>query len=40
VIGVVSIWFTQEPNGRRMWGSSPAATSEEEAEELVGQRAA
>ena len=40
VIGVVSIWFTQEPNGRRMWGSSPAATSEEEAEELVDQQAA
>jgi MHS family proline/betaine transporter-like MFS transporter len=35
VIGVVSIWLTQEPNGRRMWGSSPAAGSREEAEELA-----
>jgi MFS transporter, MHS family, proline/betaine transporter len=40
VIGVVSIWFTQEPNGRHMWGSSPAAASEEEAEDLVDQQAA
>jgi MHS family proline/betaine transporter-like MFS transporter len=37
VIGVVSIWFTQEPNGRHMWGSSPAAATEEEAEELVAE---
>jgi MHS family proline/betaine transporter-like MFS transporter len=35
LIGAVSIWFTQEPNRRRMWGSSPAAASEEEARELV-----
>ena len=25
VIGAVSLWFLQEPNGRRMWGSAPAA---------------
>ena len=36
VIGAVSIRFTQEPNGRHMWGSAPAAASEREAEELVG----
>jgi MHS family proline/betaine transporter-like MFS transporter len=35
VIGAVSIWFTLEPNGRHMWGSSPAATTEQEAKELV-----
>jgi MHS family proline/betaine transporter-like MFS transporter len=35
LIGAVSIWFTQEPNGRRMWGSCPAAASHEEARELV-----
>jgi MHS family proline/betaine transporter-like MFS transporter len=35
VIGVVSIYFVQESNGRRMWGSAPAADSKEEAEELV-----
>lgn len=35
VIGAVSLLFLGEPNGRRMWGSAPAATSEEEAEELV-----
>ena len=36
VVGVVSIWFTQEPNGRHMWGSSPSAVDEQEARELVG----
>lgn len=35
VIGAVSIWYTLEPNGRHMWGSSPAATTEQEARELV-----
>ncbi|NUR06495.1 MAG: MFS transporter [Nocardioidaceae bacterium] len=39
VIGAVSIWFTQEPNGRHMWGSSPAAASREEAHELVEEHA-
>jgi MHS family proline/betaine transporter-like MFS transporter len=38
LIGVVSIWLTQEPNGRHMWGSCPAAASEQEARQLVGGR--
>ena len=38
VIGAVSLWFLQEPNGRRMWGSAPAAASEDEAEELVSRQ--
>jgi MFS transporter, MHS family, proline/betaine transporter len=37
LIGVVSLWFLQEPNGRRMWGSPPAATSQEEAEQVVAR---
>ena len=36
VVGAVSVWFLKEPNGRRMWGSAPAAESDDEAEELVG----
>ena len=36
LIGAVSVLFLKEPNGERMWGSAPAATSEEEAHELVG----
>ena len=35
VIGAVSIYFTQESNGRHLWGSSPAADSKAEAKELV-----
>ncbi len=35
VIGAVSVWFTLEPNGRHMWGSSPAAATKQEAKELV-----
>jgi MHS family proline/betaine transporter-like MFS transporter len=35
VIGAASVWFIQEPNGRHMWGSKPAAASSAEAEELV-----
>ena len=35
VIGAVSLWFLQEPNGRRMWGSPPAAVSHDEAVRLV-----
>ncbi len=35
VIGAVSIYFTQESNGRHLWGSSPAADSTAEAKELV-----
>jgi MFS transporter, MHS family, proline/betaine transporter len=38
VIGCVSVWFLQEPNGRRMWGSAPAAQSEEEAEDIVAHQ--
>ena len=37
VIGAVSLVFLQEPNGRRMWGSAPAAASEEEAREVVAE---
>jgi MHS family proline/betaine transporter-like MFS transporter len=39
VIGVVSIWFTQESNGRRLWGSSPSAADDDEARELVDAQA-
>ncbi len=35
VIGCVSVYCIQDPNGRRMWGSAPAAESDEEARELV-----
>jgi MHS family proline/betaine transporter-like MFS transporter len=35
VIGVVSILVIREPNGTSMWGSPPAAASEQEAHELV-----
>src|SRR4051812_38665295 len=35
LIGAVSIWFTQESNGRCLWGSPPAAASHEEATELA-----
>ncbi len=35
VIGAVSIYFTQESNGRRLWGSAPAAVNRDEARELV-----
>ncbi|AFU02624.1 MFS transporter [Nocardia brasiliensis] len=38
VIGAVSVYFLQEPNGRHMWGSAPAAQSEEEAAEFVGSQ--
>jgi MHS family proline/betaine transporter-like MFS transporter len=37
-IGLVSLWFLQEPNGLRMWGSPPAALSREDAERLVAQQ--
>ncbi|HJQ07349.1 MAG TPA: MFS transporter [Nocardioides sp.] len=39
VVGAVSLLFLQEPNGRRMWGSAPAATSVEEAEEVAAEAA-
>ncbi|WP_433505527.1 MFS transporter [Pseudonocardia halophobica] len=34
-IGIASLWFLQEPNRRRMWGSPPAATTREEAERII-----
>jgi MFS transporter, MHS family, proline/betaine transporter len=34
-IGIVSVWFLQEPNRRRMWGSPPSATTVEEAERII-----
>ncbi|MCE3555105.1 MFS transporter [Pseudonocardia sp. RS11V-5] len=34
-IGISSLWFLQEPNGRRMWGSPPAAADREEAERII-----
>jgi MFS transporter, MHS family, proline/betaine transporter len=37
LIGVVSVWFLQEPNGRRMWGSPPSAVSRQEAEEVIAR---
>jgi MFS transporter, MHS family, proline/betaine transporter len=37
LIGVVSVWFLQEPNGRRMWGSPPSAQSREEAEQVIAR---
>ena len=37
-IGIVSVWFLQEPNGRRMWGSPPSAASREEAERLIARQ--
>jgi len=39
VIGAVSIYFTAESNGRRLWGSAPAAESDEAARELVNEAA-
>ena len=35
VIGLISLYFLMEPNGKRMWGSAPAASSQEGAEEIV-----
>ena len=35
LVGAASVLFLKEPNGERMWGSAPAAASEEEAQELV-----
>jgi MHS family proline/betaine transporter-like MFS transporter len=35
VVGGVSVLLLKGPNGERMWGSAPAATSPEEAAELV-----
>jgi MFS transporter, MHS family, proline/betaine transporter len=38
VIGCASVWAIQDPNGRRMWGSAPAARDEEEARELIAEQ--
>ena len=38
LIGIISIWFLQEPNGRRMWSSPPSAASREEAEQLIARQ--
>nr|WP_246241780.1 MFS transporter [Flexivirga aerilata] len=35
LIGIVSVAFLAEPNGRKMWGSPPAAATKEEAKEIV-----
>jgi MFS transporter, MHS family, proline/betaine transporter len=40
VIGCVSLAFLLEPNGRRMWGSPPAALSRADAERLVAAQPA
>ncbi|MBR0551690.1 MFS transporter [Stakelama marina] len=36
-VGLVSIWFIQEPAGRRLKGSAPAAASEEEARAIAAR---
>jgi MHS family proline/betaine transporter-like MFS transporter len=38
VVGLVSLWFLQEPNGRRMWGSPPSAGSRDEAVRLIDRQ--
>ncbi|MBF4161439.1 MFS transporter [Nocardioides acrostichi] len=35
LVGAVSLMFLKEPRGERMWGSAPAAETEEEAREIV-----
>jgi MFS transporter, MHS family, proline/betaine transporter len=35
LVGAVSLLFLREPNGRRMWGSAPAAVDEAEARRYV-----
>ena len=35
VIGAACTWIMQEPNGLKMWGSPPAAATQEEAKEFV-----
>jgi len=39
IVGVIGIHFTREPNRLPMWGSAPAASSKEEAEEVVEELA-
>jgi len=38
VVGAASLWYLREPNGRRMWGSAPAAVSDDEAHDLVEEQ--
>ncbi|SHF47109.1 MFS transporter, MHS family, proline/betaine transporter [Jatrophihabitans endophyticus] len=38
VVGLVAVYFLHEPNGRRMWGSAPAAESTQAARELVAEQ--
>jgi MFS transporter, MHS family, proline/betaine transporter len=38
IVGAVSLWFLREPNGRRMWGSAPAAGNEEERHDLLDEQ--
>ena len=38
VVGAASLWYVREPNGRRMWGSAPAAVSDDEAHDLVEEQ--
>ena len=37
VVGAISTWVMQEPNGLKMWGSPPAAATSEEAAALIGR---
>ncbi len=37
VLGLVSVHFTPESNGKPLWGSTPSATSPDEAEEVVAE---
>ena len=38
IVGLISVWLLSEPNGRRMWGSAPAAVDHEEAREIVDRQ--
>jgi MFS transporter, MHS family, proline/betaine transporter len=40
IVGAASLWFLREPNGRRMWGSAPAAVDDDEAREYVERQEA
>ncbi|MCW2819128.1 MAG: ral substrate transporter [Marmoricola sp.] len=35
LVGCVSLWFLAEPNGRKMWGSPPAAQTTQEARDVA-----
>lgn len=38
LVGMVSVWFLQETNGRRLWGSAPSAATREEAADLLADQ--